>query len=376
VSDGLTLVVAVAAALGIVAVGLLGWLAVVSVWAERRTRGLAYFGLPLEKRRRFDRRLRRQARLLGPLLRAMGRVLPFDFERVGFRHRGVAAPRGSCSPESFEAGIRYRPRPDDVFVATQMRSGTTWMQYLVYQLLTRGRGDLVDRGRTLNAVSPWLEAEIGVPVREAPTVGGERPRRIVKTHLPARLCPWSADARYIYVVRHPLSCLASCVDFLEASLGAWTPELDDAVEWFCSDDAMWRGGRPAHVEGWWTRASDHDNVLFVRFEEMLADLPAVAGRLASFLGLVPPTPDELATISERTRFETMRTHASSFLMAPPSLLSSAGRFFVKGTADRHEELPDEVRMRVARGCRQELEEGGVPLASWYPDLFDRESRAP
>jgi len=73
----------------------------------------------------------------------------------------AAALGGSCSPESFEAGIRYRPRPEDVFVVTQMRSGTTWMQYLVYGLLTRGAGEPVERGRTVHAVSAWLEAGVG-----------------------------------------------------------------------------------------------------------------------------------------------------------------------------------------------------------------------
>src|SRR5262245_64544046 len=103
----------------------------------------------------------------------------------------------------------------------------------------RGRGDLADTGRTMYSVSPWLEAQKSVAVDAAPLHGTDKPRRIIKTHLPARLCPFREEARYIYVARHPVSCFASCVDFIATNVGAFAPPLSVIEEWYCSEQAMW-----------------------------------------------------------------------------------------------------------------------------------------
>ena len=67
---------------------------------------------------------------------------------------------------------------------TQMRCGTTWMQQLVYQIVTQGQGEFSDPGRAhLYATSPWIEAINSVSMEDAPLVG-KRPTKIIKSHLP------------------------------------------------------------------------------------------------------------------------------------------------------------------------------------------------
>ncbi len=45
------------------------------------------------------------------------------------------------------------------------------MQQIVYELFSRGQGDLGDTGHVhLNAMSPWIEAARGVPPAEAPRI--------------------------------------------------------------------------------------------------------------------------------------------------------------------------------------------------------------
>ena len=95
--------------------------------------------------------------LLSPILRLLG-LSKFKFENGSFTHDGVAGPKGTCSAASFARGVGYEPRAEDVFVVTQMKCGTTWMQHLVYEVLCRGQGDLVDTGTALYAVSAWLES--------------------------------------------------------------------------------------------------------------------------------------------------------------------------------------------------------------------------
>ena len=63
-----------------------------------------------------------------------------------FEYERVCRPAKVSSPEVFKRAKNYQPRPEDVFVVTQMRCGTTWMQQLVYEIVNRGQGDLSDSG--------------------------------------------------------------------------------------------------------------------------------------------------------------------------------------------------------------------------------------
>lgn len=357
-----------AAAAGALVFGSAGllYLGLVLAWQDARTRGDRYFGLPPRERAAFRRRLRLHARLLRPLLALLARATPGDLARATFREQGLSGPSGSCSPESFRNAAAYAPDPSDVFVVTQMRSGTTWMVHLVVQVLTRGRADLAAEGRALHAVSPWLEGLRTVNVEHAPVVGHERPSRVIKTHLPVEVCPFSSHARYVYVARNPASCFASCVDYLAASLGAFAPDLPDLERWFCSHEAMWWGSWPRHVDGWWQQAGRHDNVLFVRFEEMTADLGAVARRLADFLSIEPLDEAEHSDVVRKCSLQAMRAHRECFAMQPPSLVGLDSDLLPSGAADRDRDLPDDIRKRVVQWCAAEAEGTTLPLHRWYP----------
>src|SRR5262245_38462144 len=106
-------------------------------WEVHQTRGMGYFGRPLVGRRALKRRIQLYSRPARPAIRLLAlatqrRLMPtFEFD-------GVFGPPGVSSPEAFARARQYQPRPEDVFVVTQMRCGTTWMQQLVYEIVTRG----------------------------------------------------------------------------------------------------------------------------------------------------------------------------------------------------------------------------------------------
>lgn len=323
-------------------------LAIVLVWTDAQTVGLNYYGLPPAGRERFKHRLRLQARLLAPILWLNRRTSTLDFRKARIVYRGISAPSESCSVQSFTAAEAYAPRPEDIFVVTQMRCGTTWMQHLIFQILHRGNGDLVETGRTLYAVSPWLEGRKSVPVDHAPLLGLERPSRIIKTHLPARLCPFGRDARYVYVERDPVSCFASCVDFIVTNAGAMSPPLAKFEEWFTSDDLMWWGTWKSHVKGWRERAQTEPNVLWVEFDELKNDLPGVARRVAASLGIQPLNPVEVANVVEKCSFAYMQKHQGNFEMHPPHIGQTNAALFVSGKTERLKDVPPDVRDRITR----------------------------
>ncbi len=361
-------------AAALLAVGSVLYLAAYFRWEARTTRGLAYFGRDAIERLAIRRRIARRSTLALPLVRALA-LLMGQRTMPSFRYRGVAGPPGISSAASFERATQYAPRPGDVFVATQMRSGTTWMQQVVYQLVTRGHGEPGAPGTPhLYALSPWLEVDDGVPVHDAPPVGNP-PVRIIKTHLPASLCPFAAAAKYICVVRDPVSCFASVADFNRALVGPLLPPLAALAEWFCSDAMYWTPW-PAHVSGWWEQAALHDNVLLVHFEEMTRDFGAVRERVARFLG-VALTADEARRVDERCSFAYMSAHEEFFEMARPTMFSVRGaRFLRDGKESRGQALPAAVRARIVGYCRAALAGSSYPVARFYPELTTPSSSVP
>jgi hypothetical protein len=336
-------------------------------WYIRETRGAAYFARPLAERRALKQEIGRRVRFLLPAARVLGRLGLAPAPR-SIELRGVRGPAVNCTRATFEAASRYQPDAGDVFVATQMKCGTTWMQQVVYEVLSRGRGNLEDDGhRHLYALSPWIEARQSVTLEDAPRVG-VRAQRIIKTHLPASLCPWSESARFVYVTRHPVACFASCVDFIRMLAGPLTPPLPDLLDWFCSDQ-MWWSPWPVHVEGWWRRAEERSNVLFVHYEEMLQDLPGVVDRVAAFLE-TPLDAEERHAVVDRSRFDYMKAREELFEMAPPTPFSVGGGFFRSGSRERHADVGPGERERILAFCRERLRGARYPAARFYPELAE------
>jgi hypothetical protein len=231
------------------------YLALLFAWWASRTKTLRYFGLPSAERRAFRSRVRRYGVLVAPLLKAgLGKVVRPAW--LDLRQAGLTLPKSACSSASLADALAWRPGARDVVVATQMKCGTTWMQQIVFELFSRGRGDLGDAGHVhLNAISPWIEAARGVPLAEAPRIGAEG-ARIIKTHLPASHCPDSPEALYIYVTRHPVSCYLSCLSSPARMAARWR-----AREWprLTGSAARTCGGVPGPITwlagGTWPLAS-------------------------------------------------------------------------------------------------------------------------
>jgi hypothetical protein len=354
--------------------GSLLYLVVYLRWEEKQTAGMAYYGLSLAERRALKRRISRYSFPARPVVRLLALALRQRLTMPSFEFEGVSGPTKVSSPEVFAKAKNYRPQPEDVFVATQMRCGTTWMQQLVYEIASRGRGDLSDQGhRHLYATCPWIDALNSVSLEHAPRIG-EKGLRIIKTHLPVALCPYGEDAKYIYVARHPVSCFASIVDFNRLMIGPLLPPVTTLAEWFCSDRMYWSPW-PAHVDGWWRWAKGRPNVLFVHFEEMKRDFGSVRDRVARFLGY-QLTADEARRVDERCSFRYMQDHEEFFEMAPPTMFSVAGDHFMpSGKASRNEDVPPAIGERVLSYCRQALRNSEYPVQRFYPDLGSPPSAA-
>ncbi len=89
---------------------------------------------------------------------------------------------------------RFQFRQGDIIVASYPKSGTTWMQQIVGQLLTAGHEF------PINQVSHWMDLRLN-PLRRLAVIEAQKHRRILKSHLPLDALVFSPKAKYLYIAR-------------------------------------------------------------------------------------------------------------------------------------------------------------------------------
>jgi hypothetical protein len=129
---------------------------------------------------------------------------------------------------------------------------------------------------------------------------------------------------------------------------------------------MWWGSWPNHIKGWWTRSRSEPNILFVYFEDMKRDLPATIRQVANFLGMTPLSDAEVGAIADKCSFGYMQEHQEAFEMHPPHLLATSAELFVRGSADRHLDVPADARKRVGEWAAREMAGSDFPMGKVYP----------
>lgn len=87
-------------------------------------------------------------------------------------------------------------RPDDIIIATYGKSGTTWMQQIVGQLVLGPDPDL-----KAPELSPWMDLRALPKEVKLAQIEAQTHRRFLKTHLPVDALVVSPEAKYIYVAR-------------------------------------------------------------------------------------------------------------------------------------------------------------------------------
>ena len=90
----------------------------------------------------------------------------------------------------------FRFRSDDIIVSTYAKSGTTWMQQIIAQMIFGG-----DPSRAVAEMSPWLDLRVPPKEVKLPEVEAQTHRRFLKTHLSVDALVYSPNAKYVYIGR-------------------------------------------------------------------------------------------------------------------------------------------------------------------------------
>jgi aryl sulfotransferase len=212
-------------------------------------------------------------------------------------------------------------RDGDVIVSTYAKSGTTWTQQIVSQLLTGGA-----EGVPVSQLSPWYDLRIMPPEARA-AVAAQTGRRVVKTHLPADALTMSPKAKYLYVGRdardiiwsmynHHANFRPEMYDLFNGPglVGEALPPPDpDIRRYFLT--WLERDGYPfwsfwENVSSWWALRSQ-PNVRLVHFSRLKADLEGEMRSIAAFLGADLPEARWPAAL-EHCSFDYMKAHADLY----------------------------------------------------------------
>ncbi|MFL5297419.1 MAG: sulfotransferase domain-containing protein [Phenylobacterium sp.] len=262
---------------------------------------------------------------------------------------------------------------DDVIVATYAKSGTTWMQQIVGQLVYQG-----DESVAVGELSPWWDMRILPPeVREA--VVGFPGRRIMKTHLPADALVLSPKAKYIYVGRdgrdigfslhnHHLNHSELAFELINNTPGRVGPPLPKADpdlhryfnHWLETDGGdHW--SLSENLRSWWA-LRDLPNVKLVHFANLKADLAGQMREIADFLGIDVP-PAKWPQVVEHCTFDWMKAHAVQVVpLGGMPWEGGAATFMNKGTNGRWKDVLTPAESAAYE--RLMVERVGADCAHW------------
>jgi aryl sulfotransferase len=237
-------------------------------------------------------------------------------------------------------------RDDDIIIATYGKSGTTWMQQIIAQLLFGG-----DPNLEVAAMSPWLDLRVPPKSEKLPAVTAQTHRRFIKTHLPTDALVFSPKARYVYIGRdgrdvlwsfynHHVCANDKWYDVLNNTPGRVGPPIERPVQdvrayWH---EWMERDGYPFwslwdNVRSWWA-VRTLPNVMFMHYAKLKQDLPGQMRAVAQFLD-IPIDELRWPHIHEYCTFDWMKRNATKSVPLGGAIFEGGAQSFIhKGVNGR------------------------------------------
>lgn len=268
----------------------------------------------------------------------------------------------------------FRFRDDDIIISTYAKSGTTWVQQIVAQLVFAGAEDL-----PVAELSPWLDLRVPPKEVKLPAVEAQRHRRFIKTHLPVDALVYSPVAKYIYIGRdgrdvmwsfhnHHIRANELYYQAINDTPGLVGPPIGPPpasvrqyfLEWLDGDGYPWWSFWD-HTKSWW-KIRHLPNMLLMHFAELKSDLPGQIRRIASFLG-IHVDESHWDAIVEHCGFDYMKRHATKSVPLGGIFWDGGAQTFIhKGTNGRWRDTL--TAEDCARYERMAVEQLGKPCAHW------------
>uniref|UniRef100_A0A023F5I8 Putative sulfotransferase domain protein n=2 Tax=Triatoma infestans TaxID=30076 RepID=A0A023F5I8_TRIIF len=236
-------------------------------------------------------------------------------------------PSGLIMPKEFSRYIdrikNFQVRPDDVWVISYPKCGTTWTQEMVWLI-----GNDLDyegsKNKLLFQRFPFLEA-VGI-ISDSQKSGGDDDEwvfnadtisyadelpspRCIKSHLPVSLLPdqiWTVKPKIIYVTRNVKDAAVSYYHHHRLWNG-YTGVFPLFMQAFLEDKLVYSPYWDHVIE--YKKLESEPYILINSYEEMKKDLPSVIRKTAKFLGKSLKS-DEIDVLADHLSFEKMKSNSA------------------------------------------------------------------
>ncbi len=268
----------------------------------------------------------------------------------------------------------FKFREDDIIISTYAKSGTTWMQQIISQLIFNGETDLDVAG-----MSPWLDLRIPEAHIKLELLENQAHRRFIKTHLPVDALVFSEKAKYIYIARDGRDVVWSLYNhhangnelfyqLINETPGRVGPKLEKPTEDIVQYFREWldKDGYPfwsfwENMRSWWN-IRHLPNVMLVHFAQLKEDMPGEIKKIASFLE-IDIDEDKWADILKHCSFDYMKKNSGKTVPLGGAVWNGGSDTFInKGTNGRWKDmLTKEDNERYESMAMEQL---GVKAARW------------
>ncbi|HEY9826636.1 MAG TPA: sulfotransferase domain-containing protein [Stenomitos sp.] len=244
----------------------------------------------------------------------------------------------------------FQFRADDIIIASYAKSGTTWLQQIVAQLLWNGAEDI-----NVWQLSPWLDLRVPPKAEKLPEVEAQTHRRFIKTHLPVDALVFSPQAKYLYIARdgrdvvwslynHHANATADWYAALNDTPGRVGPPIGKPPESIAEYFRTWleQDGYPfwsywENVRSWW-EIRHLPNVMLLHYANLKTDMPTQIRQIAAFLDM-PIDETQWPQILEHCSFNYMKQHAEQSVPLGGIFWEGGAQTFVhKGTNNRWKDV--------------------------------------
>ena len=261
-----------------------------------------------------------------------------------------------------------------LFIASYPKSGTTWMQAIIYNILTDGNQDF----KHISEYSPFYEIEKtwNLSAGAIQDRYNERHKnlgwRVFNTHLRWNMLPKEPNMRYIYVVRNGKDVVLSFFQHLsnQDDADCFQGTLVEFVEQWC-DGKIPFGNWLHHLQSWMeaykSQVAESGKILLVRYEDMTHEPLDTLKRIIVHMGL--NISDQRAQeILHYVSFDYMKAHQTQYM--PISVPWKEGYSFIRNgkVGDSKNFFTEEHDAVYERMIQRIRDENNGNLPDWLAEL--------
>ncbi|GFT29376.1 hypothetical protein NPIL_572501 [Nephila pilipes] len=266
--------------------------------------------------------------------------------------------------EILEEIMDFVPNPGDIIISSYPKTGTTWLQYIVLQIISKG--NLFPAWEDMDKICPYLEM-VGISGLEP-----LKPPRMCMHHIPYNLVQKNENAKVLYIYRRPEDTLVSYYHFLKG-LREDKMDFDLFFENFLSGNIGY-GRYFEHIMSYLDHKDD-DNLLLISYEKLHANRKEEILRIAKFLGeeyarSISENESILNSIIEKTSFNHMKSNLSASIPMISKEDKCAGLkpkkidFFRKGTVGDGKNLLSPEQMKHLKDIASKSMRGTGIFEDW------------